>query len=754
MNWSHFKSKLLLKYILSYLLMFLIPLTGVTLFVYENAVNSLRSEIEQSNVNQLNQVKATLDDRMSELQQIASKISYDEHLTPYMVHHPYYGVEAIRSLASYKANSGILEDLFLYFHNDSLIYSYRGLADLDVTFNRMYQFENWSAEQVRKDLNELNHPVMMPAEKVTVSSKKEPMLALIVPIKPNDPYPYGSILYLMKESTLMGVMDSILNDYSGSSYIFDENKQLLTANNHGFNLPESELNSLSSLDPGIHSLTLSGEPYSVVSVKSKENDWTYMTVMPSYQFFSHVSPIKSLILLVFCIAVPIGIFAAILLARRQYHPIRDLLEFAGLKNEPGVNFKMRSEWEWIRQMLHDYSARIHMQQPYVRNQCLLLLLKHGKPDDPEIKEMVAASGLELPENRGYYFCLILAWDEGQESGLSWRHAEETLSEFDIPDLDAKAYGLEFSPTGQFALMLSIDVDSPDEALLRVPSIVDTVKVTLVESSQPVPYIGVGTLYDDLADVNQSFIEAAAALEHRMVGSNGRVTYFGQLAELNAASADTYWLPKSDSLKLVQSLKQGNESVAREVISSIMNDVKEQALSMHLLRCVCFDLLNTLLRTASELGMDDVFQDIASFTSFDTLEELEAKLGFLALRICQQVEHKAETEQYSMIDDVVAYVDQQYMDYTLSLEHVALRYSISSSYLSRIFKEKTGSNFSQYIWQRRMDEVSRLLVTTSAPLKEIIEQVGYLDAPNFIRKFKKETGYTPGQYRKLHAGAQR
>ena len=39
----------------------------------------------------------------------------------------------------------------------------------------------------------------------------------------------------------------------------------------------------------------------------------------------------------------------------------------------------------------------------------------------------------------------------------------------------------------------------------------------------------------------------------------------------------------------------------------------------------------------------------------------------------------------------------------------------------------------------MEEVIRSLVTTSAPLKEIIEQVGYLDAPNFIRKFKKKPG---------------
>jgi YesN/AraC family two-component response regulator len=174
------------------------------------------------------------------------------------------------------------------------------------------------------------------------------------------------------------------------------------------------------------------------------------------------------------------------------------------------------------------------------------------------------------------------------------------------------------------------------------------------------------------------------------------------------------------------------------------------LQVHLLRCICFDLLNAFLRTASELGMDEVFANMPELTSFETLEELESRLLVLAAAICAQVERNTETSESSLMDDILAYVDLQFADYTLSLEHVALKFAISTSYLSRSFKEKTGSNFSQYIWQRRVDEVIRLLVNTSAPLKEIIEQVGYLDAPNFIRKFKKETGLTPGQYRKEHA----
>ncbi len=62
----------------------------------------------------------------------------------------------------------------------------------------------------------------------------------------------------------------------------------------------------------------------------------------------------------------------------------------------------------------------------------------------------------------------------------------------------------------------------------------------------------------------------------------------------------------------------------------------------------------------------------------------------------------------------------------------------------------GINFVQYVWRKRIEAAIAELTTTTDPLKDIIQRVGYLDTPNFIRKFKKETGHTPGQYRKLYS----
>ena len=158
----------------------------------------------------------------------------------------------------------------------------------------------------------------------------------------------------------------------------------------------------------------------------------------------------------------------------------------------------------------------------------------------------------------------------------------------------------------------------------------------------------------------------------------------------------------------------------------------------------------MLKTASELGIHHVVNQLPRVTSYDSLEDLEKKLAGLAAEICAHVEAKSETEESSLMDEIVAYIDANFADYDLSLGMISSKFSISSSYFSRSFKEKVGMNFTQYIWQKRMDEVIRLLLNTTDPLKDIITRVGYLDTPSFIRKFKKETGYTPGQYRKMNS----
>ncbi|MCM3627726.1 helix-turn-helix domain-containing protein [Paenibacillus glycanilyticus] len=746
MKKNYFKSKLFLKYIWSYMFILLIPLVLMTIFIYENAVSSLRSEIEQSRLNQLTQAMVIVDGRIKELSEIASRISYDTRLTPYRVHDPIYSGEAIQGLDQYKSTSSMIGELLLYFHKDEKIYSSKGLYDFGV-FATSFSFESWPADKLYHDLNSVKYPTMRPADTVVKSSNiAESMLAYLIPITPNSPTPHGTVMYLIRESELTSLIDSILGNYQGLTYILDNEGHILVDNRQGEAMTSSAAKSLINLEPGIHEQTINGKAHSVVSVKSQKNGWTYVTAMPSAQFFSSVLHVRSFIIMLFCIVVLVGAAIALVLARMQYQPISTLVEFAASKRKDnrarGDVPDRGNELDRIRSALQEYSSRIDLQEPFARNHLLSMLLKYGNVH-PELQH-----AFDLRFDRSNHFVAVIGSGDNGGSPTERQERVKLLNQIEFPELLAVGYGVELPQLDQLGIIFSFDLDGEEaEAFNRVREIVEAMRSRLHAISDDIPMIGVGTCYDSPDQLNQSFIEACSAYELRSSAEPGAITYFEKLSD---APQHADWIPNNTLMKLAQSLKQGSYDVAVPIIGSAFQNLQTTPqVSALLTRCICFDLLNTMLKTATELGIHSVALDMAPAAIYgNSLDEIERTFLNLASRICAQVEQNNRKEEHSLMDRIAAYIDERYTDYSLSLESVAFAFSVSPSHVSRSFKEKIGTNFIQYIWQKRLNVVIQQLKTTSDPLKDIILRVGYQDTPNFTRKFKKETGYTPGQYRKL------
>ena len=81
--------------------------------------------------------------------------------------------------------------------------------------------------------------------------------------------------------------------------------------------------------------------------------------------------------------------------------------------------------------------------------------------------------------------------------------------------------------------------------------------------------------------------------------------------------------------------------------------------------------------------------------------------------------------------------------------IANECNITTSYLVRFFKSETGYTPMQYVDMRRMEIAKNLLINSNLNLKQIVEQSGYIDESNFIRKFKKAENVTPMNYRKRY-----
>ncbi|MBQ8189881.1 MAG: response regulator [Lachnospiraceae bacterium] len=102
----------------------------------------------------------------------------------------------------------------------------------------------------------------------------------------------------------------------------------------------------------------------------------------------------------------------------------------------------------------------------------------------------------------------------------------------------------------------------------------------------------------------------------------------------------------------------------------------------------------------------------------------------------------------IVDSAKDYISKNFSSDSLSLESTADALSVSSYYLSRIFKKVTNQNFSEYLLTFRMDHAQKLLKTTHLSTIEIAKEVGYCNPAYFRTSFKAYFGMPPRQFRLL------
>ncbi|HEV3378320.1 MAG TPA: helix-turn-helix transcriptional regulator [Thermoleophilaceae bacterium] len=81
-----------------------------------------------------------------------------------------------------------------------------------------------------------------------------------------------------------------------------------------------------------------------------------------------------------------------------------------------------------------------------------------------------------------------------------------------------------------------------------------------------------------------------------------------------------------------------------------------------------------------------------------------------------------------------------------VEDVARRVATSPRQLQRVFAEVHGLGFRSYLRRIRMCHAAELLATTDLPVKEVAQRVGYRDASQFSKAFKRTQGVTPSEAR--------
>lgn len=99
-----------------------------------------------------------------------------------------------------------------------------------------------------------------------------------------------------------------------------------------------------------------------------------------------------------------------------------------------------------------------------------------------------------------------------------------------------------------------------------------------------------------------------------------------------------------------------------------------------------------------------------------------------------------------IMSIIEYVEEYYKQ-RISLKDIAQKEYLSEAYLSRLFKEETGINFSDYVDNIRLKHGVEEIRNSRLPVLTIALNNGFATGKRFTKLFKEKYGITPHNYRK-------
>lgn len=116
----------------------------------------------------------------------------------------------------------------------------------------------------------------------------------------------------------------------------------------------------------------------------------------------------------------------------------------------------------------------------------------------------------------------------------------------------------------------------------------------------------------------------------------------------------------------------------------------------------------------------------------------------------RIEQRQSTEKYNIsnkyITKIIEYLEKEYTSDT-SIDELAQIVPLGRRTLEKQFKETMGTTIYQFILDKKIEYLSNELLTTQKSLLDIAIEAGFNDVRNAYRIFKKNTGYTPLNFRK-------
>jgi len=149
----------------------------------------------------------------------------------------------------------------------------------------------------------------------------------------------------------------------------------------------------------------------------------------------------------------------------------------------------------------------------------------------------------------------------------------------------------------------------------------------------------------------------------------------------------------------------------------------------------------ILKPVSKIDIQELLQKLVT-----KVQEMQRsnEVSKLVDRLIKQSDDGDDSTGYK--EKIQQEIDANISNFDFSLAYLAQALSLSTSYLSTLFKKIYGTSFQNYMVATRLDRAKILLLSTDMKVYEIAAVVGFWDPNYFSAAFKKRFNASPNQFK--------
>lgn len=729
---------------------------------YLTSISVTQSISIENGVTQLQKSQEILERRMAEVEGFTRQLAVNQELNVLMNESEnetnVYGIwKTMRNVLTFGQTNDFLQNYYIYLANYNLILT-PGSTYRPEHYYSNFNYKDLSLQDWRKEVLETTHRSEIKPLSDFVSRGMQTSVITYMQSLPldsfNDSSPAVAVV-IIDEKNISSLLSGLTERYGGWVHISDAKGNTIV-------LQGSDEQKMAKMldDPAFDKNKVSQfyKDDLVVTTRSDSNGWVYQTGIPQDILMENANKIKRISIQITGGTLIIGLIAGLVLAYRNSAPINRMLSV--MKEQFGKEeASERNEFDFLSGNIADMitknkllESELNRQLPLVRDAFLKRLIAGEFKTRDEIISAAKQADISMNQDTGYVGIVQINGYAGMDSVeiLNELSASRLLLKQTLADLGVDVLMTDMGSDKVVTLFFSREegADKEQEAA-NITQTMEELAQNVFNEYRITILAGFGDLFTEVTEVSLSYDQAKQALEYAVYMNKKGIIWSSEAQIENT----TYYYPLDSEQRLISTIRAGELEEAERIVRAIIaQNMEQRELSIEMKHQLVGEMKGTFLKLLDQKvfteysEIESVKRRVIDIGSSESLETIQNEFFDIMEELCGLIANKKKDIHIQIIKQIKDYTAKNYSDTELTLYRVAEQVERPEKYISQLFKEVTGVNFSDHLIKVRMDQAIILLKENGLTVDEIAVRVGYNSSHSFRRAFKRLMGVSPSTYR--------